>query len=73
MSYLSCLQFSALGTVDVDGVLAWECEKSDFVVEQQTIFTQFFFGYSVGTFDVCITLAGHRIASVSLLTMAIVV
>lgn len=62
--------FGSGRAINIDRILAWECEEADFVVEQQTIGAQFLFGHAIAAFDVGVTLSADRVTTVWLLALA---
>lgn len=65
LAYLSRLKICSCATVNINWILAWIHEQFNFIVEHQSVWAQFFLWFTVGTFNISVTLSGHRIASIS--------
>lgn len=68
-NYLSGLQFGAVVATDIDGILAGKVMRSQFLVEQESIGTEFLLCNAVLALDVSVALARNGISSVHIRTI----
>lgn len=68
-NYLSGLQFGAVVATDIDRILAGKVMRSQFLVEQESIGTEFLLCNAVLALDVSVALARNGISSVHIRTI----
>lgn len=53
------LQFRTSSAFNVDWILAWISEREVLIVEEETIWTQLFFAYTIGALNISVALSGN--------------